>query len=166
MKLNIAIILIVATVFFGLWFLGLEIIYAHMLVFGLNAVFVFSSGIHAKLDTSTGKAFIQLFYDNAGWQEPVETICLPLILLLTWLVFLYFHLPARKASMTLLKNLGIFYALQVLYLTLLYGMLSSESVQFIFNLLKNSFGILVLFMIIWDVIRFRISLRNKPVLKK
>lgn len=166
MKQNILIIILSATFFYILWIFGLENIYAHILQFGVNVFYIFWSDIHAEVQEMAGKLNFVLYYDKTGWREPMETIGMPLVLLLTWQVLLMFHFPLKKAAKLALRNIGIFILAQVFYMMLLYGMNSSAFVVFIFRLLKNSFGIVVLFMIIWDIYSLNFSFRNKPVFNK
>jgi hypothetical protein len=142
---------------------GLETVYAYLLKFGVSIFTSFSSNVHPEITSKSGKIFFQLLYDNTGWEEPLETICLPFVILFTWQFFLFFHIEKKKAWKIALRNLGIFYCTQVLYMLLLYGMNDSAFVRFLFYLIKNSFGIIVIFFIIWDIANFNISFKNKPL---
>lgn len=163
---NILIILLSVSILYFLWGRGLEKAYAHSLKTGVNVCFAAKKDVKAEIKEDNGKLMMYLYYDKSGWREPLETIILPFIVLLSWQIFVFFHANAKKAAKIGGRNLLIFFSIQVLFLLLLYGMNSSDTAVFLFRLLKNSFGIVVLFMIIWDIIELEISFKNNPTLNK
>ena len=166
MKLNILIIVVTVSILYLVWGFGLEKLYAHLLQGGVNLCYIFKGDIFAETKEMGEKIFFFLYYDNSGWKEPLETIVLPLIVLIGWQIFVLFHVPLKPGLKVAGRNFLIFYTIQVLFLLLLYGLKSSELAMFLFRLLKNSFGIIVLFMIIWDIYDLDISFKNKPSFNK
>lgn len=166
MKRNILLILITVSLLYFLWGFGLEKVYAHALGGGVNFFFLPQKDVVAEIKDVGEKVFIFLYYDNTGWKEPLETIVLPFIVILGWYIFVLFHVPVNKALKIGGRNILVFYLLQVLFLLLLYGLNTSETAMFFFRLFKNSFGIIVLFVIIWDIYDLGISFKNNPSFNK
>ena len=164
MKKNIGIIILTVTIMYLLWLFGLEKIYAWLLNLVINAILVVSV-VRTEIQMESGHPAIYWFFNESGdmwWKEPLETIIFPMVILLSWQIFIFFHIHYKKSLRLFIRNFSVFFILQVIYLFTIYGFPFSETAKFIFRLLKNSFGIIVLFMILIDIIVLKINFKNRP----
>jgi hypothetical protein len=157
---NILMVVVVSLIFLIFWLVGFNHIYAQALKFGANLFLSPWKDIYFEMDpTSKTPTFIvhSIIGGRTGsYDQEGKLILLPIIMILTWQVLLFFNLSTDKALRSTVENVVIFYLLQVIYLLLLTQYYNSAVVKYIYDLLRDSFYILALFLILKDAIRFRL----------
>lgn len=157
---NILIVLGASIIFLLLWFIGLDKLYAEALRIGTNLFLSPWSDFYIDMDQSARfPKFIAhaLINGRAGsYDQDGKIILLPVLMILTWQVLMFFNLPLDKAVRSSIENIITFYLLQVLFLIFLTQYYNSGVIAFIYNMLIGNFYILALFLIIKDTLRFRL----------
>jgi small-conductance mechanosensitive channel len=74
-------------------------------------------------------------------------------MILTWQILLFFNVERKKAIRSAIENLLAFYLVQVIYVLLLTGYYGSSTIKFVYDLLMDSFYIIVLFLIVKDTFK-------------
>ena len=156
--LNVIIVLVTSAILVAIWFNGLDWLYAKILSIGANIFLVFSSDTSISLKMEGGSPIFIVSTIIGGkhgsFPQKADLILLPIIMILTWQVLLFFNIERNKATRSTIENLLAFYFLQVFYLLLLTGYYSSSTVKFIYDLLIDSFYIFVLFLIVKDTFKY------------
>jgi hypothetical protein len=162
---NILIVLVASSLVLYLWFLGLNKIYGHALIFGTNLFLSPFPNIFLEMspDSESPVFLVNSIIEGRTGQYPQngKLILLPFVMILTWQILLFFNLTSKDAIRSALENILIFYFLQVIFLILLTQFYNSAIVRFIYNLLSDSFYIFALFLILKDAIRLRLIRVNR-----
>jgi hypothetical protein len=90
------------------------------------------------------------------YPQKADLILLPFIMILTWQILLFFNLPVKYALRSALENIIAFYIIQLVYVLLLTSYYNSETINFIYNLLLDSFYIIALFLIVKDAFKYEL----------
>ena len=158
--INVLIIVAVSSLLLFLWFLGLDRIYAEILVIGTNLFLAPwpDTLIIVEIETGAPVFIVETLFDGRKGSFPQEAklIILPVIMILTWQVLLFFNLPLKNALRSLWENFLIFFLIQVIFLLLLTVYYKSGLAAFIYDLLMDSFYIIALFLIVKDTIKFKL----------
>jgi len=156
--INIIIVLISSAVLIVAWFNGFAWLYAKLLSIGANICLAFSpdTTISLKMPNNEPTYIVKTIIDGkkASYPQKADLILLPIIMILTWHVLLFFNIARKKAIRSLTENLLAFYFIQIIYLLLLTGYYGSPAVKFIYDLLMDSFYIIILFLIVKDTFRY------------
>lgn len=151
-----ALISVVAVI--ALWLIVLETIYAYLMVLASNAV-LYIGGSEARLGllTEGSENLFRVFFiyhgEEATFDQRVQTLLYPTMVLFIWQVFNAFVKGLRRSLVTGKWNLGIYFMFQVLFLLLLTGYHTSSTAKFFYDIMLESFYVIVLAIIIWDKIR-------------
>jgi hypothetical protein len=155
---NVIIVIVSSALLLIVWSRGLDYAYGKMLTFGANTCLVFSpqTKVSLKMVNDAPNFVVKTIVDGKKGQFPqkADLILLPLIMVLTWQILLFFNIDRKKAIRSAIENLVIFYIIQVIYVLLLTGYYKSSTIQFIYDLLIDSFYIIVLFLIVKDTFRY------------
>lgn len=141
-----------------LWLTILETFYAFLMVHAAN-LFLYIGGSEARLALLTEgsenlfRVSFIYFGDEATFDQRVQTLLYPTMVLFIWQVFNAFTRGVRRSLVTGKWNLGVFFVFQVLFLLLLTGYHTSSIAKFFYDIMLESFYVIVLAIIIWDKIR-------------
>lgn len=155
---NVIIVVVSSALLLIVWSKGLDYAYGKLLTFGANACLVVSphTSVSLKVVNDAPNFVVKTIVDGKKGQFPqkADLILLPLIMVLTWQILLFFNIDRKKAIHSAIENLAIFYVIQVIYVLLLTGYYRSSTVKFIYDLLIDSFYIIVLFLIVKDTFKY------------
>jgi len=161
MTKKILLFLVLLTVLFVLWIIGGEQIYANFLKSGINLLLTPFSQFRAETLVQNNHTLLY-FYDLQGPAEQdvisqnLEFLSLPIILLIAWSVQMLIFLPIQKIWKTAFIQVLGFYLLQLFYFLFLLGKMRFAWADFVYNAFLHSFGIMVLFIIIWNELTFKL----------
>ncbi len=160
---KIILILIISSVIFTGWQFGLETGYARILVGVTNfSVSVFKSDTHIELEkiknTDSYQFKVHTKIDGRKGSYPQETggFMQPMVIVLSWQIFLFFVLDRKTALRSMVVNIGVFLFFQVLFLAFLTGYYNSDVQQFLFDTMLDSFYIIALILVIKDNIFYSV----------
>jgi len=158
--INILIVIIFSGLLLFLWFNGLDFVYAQTLKVGANILLVFSGDTHVGVKTiENAPAFIVETVINGKkgtYPQKADLILLPLVMILTWQILLFFNLTRKQATRSALENIIAFYIIHLIYVLLLTAYYKSSAVKFIYDLLMDSFYIIALFLIVKDAFKYEL----------
>ena len=155
---KIALLLVCTMVMVALWLGGLESLYGRMLTLPANVV-LGVAGQDARISVEKENDAYQFRVERliegrqAAYPQRFQTILYPTIMVLAWQVFLAFALGFRSSLRVGKISLGVFVAIQVVFLLLLYGYHTASLARFFYDLLRESFFVLALAVIIIDNLR-------------
>ena len=159
-------VFILALVLFLLWTFGLEEIYASLILYGaylpvgLLENTSISLSINAGDPVYTVTSIINL--KEYTWSLSGELFLLPVVLLLSWQITLFLFVSPWQAMRCASFNLIVLVITQILFLFLLTMYWKSDLIRVIHDMMNNNLIILVLFLIIKDIIRLNLILKQKP----
>ena len=158
--INILIVIGASLLLLIFWFNGFDWLYAQMLRLGANILLVFSNDTHIGLKiVDNAPTFIvdTIVQGRKGsYPQKADLILLPLIMILTWQILLFFNLPIKNAIRSAVENLLAFYIIQVIYVVLLTAYYNSAAIKFVYDLLMDSFYIIALFLIVKDAFKYEL----------
>ncbi len=152
-------ILIAASIFVAiLWFSGLEMVYARVLVFSTNMVIGLSgSDTEIQLEKQNNTKYFRVFTTRDGQRgtflQKFGSLLIPAVMIFAWQIFSAFYLKPKKALQAAGINFGVFVAFQIFFLLLLTGFHTSTVSRFIYELFLDSFYIVALAIILIDNFR-------------
>lgn len=156
--INTIIVVVSSAILLIAWFNGFSWLYAKLLTIGSNICLAFSpeTTIRLKMTNDEPTFIIKTIINakKASYTQKADLILLPIIMMLTWQVLLFFNIERKKALRSLTENLLAFFVVQIIFLLLLTGYYSSPAAKFIYDLLMDSFYIVVLFLIVKDTFRY------------
>jgi hypothetical protein len=156
--INALIVLVTSAILLVAWFNGFAWLYAKMLSTGANICLVFSpeTTIKVKMQNDEPTFLVKTIIQGkkGSFPQKADLILLPIIMILTWQVLLFFNIERKKATRSLTENLIAFYIIQVIYLLLLTNYYGSSTAKFIYDLLIDSFYIIILFLIVKDTFKY------------
>lgn len=157
---KIAIIFFAALVLYVLWISGLQKMYAYFLYYlvYLPIQAVPETSLSLSMDVSKPIYTVTSMISNKeySWSLSGELFLLPIVLLLSWQIFLFTILPWKKALKILRNNVLILVLFQMLYLIFLTLYWKSSAVRLFHDMMNNNLIIVVVFLIIKDCIRNRL----------
>ncbi len=150
--------------FFAGWQAGMESSYAKILVGSTNVCLgIVKNDTHIKLEkTADGEAIHQFRVytriDGRKGNYPQETggVMQPIVIILSWQLFLFFVLKPKQASISMAVNIALFLLVQIIFLFLLTGYYTSTVQKYIYTIMLDSFYIIALILIIKDNILYSI----------
>jgi len=159
----ILLVLISLLIFIG-WQYGGELIYAKFLVGTTNVSLSIVKGdskieYEIKQENSDDYQFkVSTLIDGRKGSYPQEVggLLQPFVIILSWQIFLFFVINRKPAIISLATNVGVFMLVQVIFLILLTGYYTSDTQQYIFTIMIDSFYIVALILIIKDNILFSV----------
>ncbi len=156
---NILVLLLSSVIFVLLWFAGLEKIYANVLVFFANVILaILSTSTSLNLMVQEGELVIIVTTVLKGVQgtfpQKLQSLLLPTVILLSWLPVLFLHLTRRSAILQSLKNAGVFFLLQILFMLILSSYYHSAVSRYLFYLFIEAFYIMAIIIIIKDALKY------------
>jgi len=160
-------ILISFLIFIG-WNYGVETAYAKLLVTTSNiSLGIINKDANIKYEKVDKDSELYHFKVTAvingrrgSYPQEVGGILQPLIIILSWQIFLFFVINLKLAIRSLLTNFSIYMLIQIIFLILLSGYYNSTAQQFVFSILLDSFYIIALILIIKDNILFSVFSRG------
>ncbi len=157
---NILIVLLAALILFVLWTIGLEVIYGYFIYYlvYLPAQLIPETTIDISANSSHPIYIVTSFIDNKEytWSLSGELFLLPIVLLLSWQIFLFLLLPWKKAVRIAKNNIIVLVIAQSVYLLLLALYWKSPVARVIHDMLNNNLIIITVFLIIKDSIKNRL----------
>lgn len=158
--INILIVVASSSLLLLIWFSGLDGFYGRMLASGANIVLSPWPDTHIDLElqNSSPVFIVETIFEGVKGSFPQEgkLFLMPLIMIVTWQILLFFNINVRQAIKSSVTNIAIFYLIQVVFLLLLTLYYKSDFAKFMFDLMLDSFYILALFLIVKDTIRYRL----------
>jgi len=157
------IFLILATVLFILWKLGLQVMWAKFVLSGLNTITTSVSHLQ-KAVLSTGKdlEFTYFYADRTNKQDLEHLI--PTVILIAWQITVFFvkDIQWKYAAKLALINIGLVWLLQIFYPLLLFNINQSKFKLAMVVIGLQIFDFMFLFLILKDIIllRYRIRIQN------
>ena len=140
-----------------IWFIGLEVVYAHILAFISNVLLGMSgSEAHIAIEQHNGvhSFAAHTLYDGreARFGQQFHTLLYPTIMMLAWHGFTAIIRGWKQSLSSAKWNMGLFMAVQVLFLLLLTNIMS-DTATFFYYLLHDGFYVVALVIIIVDHLR-------------
>jgi len=159
--INAIIIIASSALLIILWFIGFNGIYARILTWGTNLFLLPwpDSNISVELQNGNPIFIVQTYFEDKGvgtYPQEAKLLILPVIMVWTWQILMFFNLSLKKALRSFAENFGIFYLAQVLFLLLLINYYQSNTAKYIYELLMDSFYIIALFLIVKDALKYRL----------
>lgn len=154
---NVVIVFLSALILFVLWTLGLENIYAYFLYYLVFLPVEAVPNTSLTLTTDTGYPLyaVSSIINNESftWSLSGELFLLPIVLLLSWQVFLFTILPRKKALRICRNNILVLVVSQMFYLFFLTLYWKSDTIRVIHDMMNNNLIVIVVFLIIKDTIK-------------
>ncbi len=155
---RIGLFLAVSLVITVLWFSGMEVVYARVLVFSTNTVLNIAgsdSSIRVDKDDQGHLFRVHRLIDGqrASYPQKFETILLPTVMIFAWLIFAAFYRRRKQALISAGITFGSFLALQAIFLLLLTAYYTSGAAKYIYDVMLDSFYIIAMGIIIIDYVR-------------
>lgn len=140
---------------FMFWQHGLETAYARLLTEGTNLILnIVSNNKYIAVEkVNNGHQFrvTEILEEGQGsFPQSFGSLLQPTVLIIAWQIFLFMMLKRKPATHALIVNFGVFYLLQILFLTFLTGYYGSSVMKFIYEMLMDTFYIFALALIIKD----------------
>ncbi len=160
MKINrILIVLGLSTIYYALWQLGFDYVWAYILKGGISTITASFSGIKEVLVEKSETA-IHLYFKYVDRNNDVNVeYALPIVLLLGWQTYLLImrDIPRRFAFRSAAFNLILLYLFQIFFPLLLYNVSASKTKATLFFMGLQVFGMLILFLIVKDnvILKYR-----------
>lgn len=161
-----ALFLLSTLVIMSLWINGLEVAYAHVIVFSTNSVLnIAGSDAEITIEKEDGVNIFRvrrIIEGNlANYPQKFETLLLPFVSILAWQVFSAFYRKRRQSIKSAGINILMFIALQTCFLLLLTIYYTSVVARYVYDTMLDSFYITAIAIIIIDYIRYPILLKKK-----
>jgi len=154
---KIILLIAISMLIFGAWEMGMEKIYEKALVSVTNgALHVIKKDTRLTLEKIDNKDSYQFrVYTRVQGRMgnyPQETggLMEPFVIVLSWQLFLFFLIKRKSAFKLLGINVGIFVAMQMLFLIFLTGYYNSSIQQYLFDMMLDNFYIIALILVIKD----------------
>ena len=156
---NIVVLFFSSLVFALLWFLGLEKVYAQLLVFFTNVILgILSLNTSMVLMVQESELVIIvttiLNGSEGSFPQNLQSLLLPTVILLSWFPVLFIHLKKRTAIHQSLKNAGLFLLIQLFFMLILASFYHFALSRYLFYLLIEAFYIFAIAVIIKDSLKY------------
>jgi len=160
--MKILLVVVISVLIYAAWLLGLEKVYAKVLLAPTNAVL---SAIKkdTKIELEKNEQNIYQFKvrtviegRKASFSQELGSLLQPVVIILSWQIFLLLAFRIKPALKAAGVNLGIFMFIQAIFLMLLTGYHTSETQKFIYKIMMDSFYIIALVLIIKDNLLYAI----------
>ncbi len=163
--LNIGFLFVATLLTTLLWYAGLERGYARLLVFTTNSVLSVSGrDSHITLEKEDGVDTFRVHTimdgQRANYPQKVQTLLLPAVMVIAWQLFTVFFRNRRQVLVSASTTIGLFLALQIIFLLLLTAYYSSSVAKYVYDVMLDTFYIIALGIIILDYIRYPLRLRE------
>ena len=143
---------------FTTWQYGVEKVYLNILTGTTNAVLsIIKDDTNIDIEeTGISKTPYQFKVTTViegrvgSYPQEIGGLLQPTVIILTWQIFLFFVLKMRSAGRLTLINLSIFLIFQIFFLVLLTGYYTSDTQQFLYNVMLDSFYVIAVILIIKD----------------
>ena len=141
-----------------LWFSGMERLYAGFLTSVTNKVLnVGSDHTHIKLEKQNEELIFRVHTlidgRKGSYPQAAQSLLLPLVIILSWLVVLFYSLPRKAAFKQSFADVSIFLGFQIFFMILLASYYNSNLARYFFHLMLESFYILAIIIIIKDSLK-------------
>ncbi len=157
---NILIVLFAALILFILWSIGLEKIYGYFIYYlvYLPVKLIPDTTISILTNSSHPNYVVTSFINNKEytWSLSGELFLLPIVLLLSWQIFLFLLIPKNKALRIARNNILVLVIAQSIYLLLLALYWKSSVARIVHDMLNNNLIVITVFLIIKDTISNRL----------
>lgn len=157
---NLIIVLFAALILFILWTFGLEKVYGYLIFYitYLPALLIPETNLDIITHSEHPIYVVKSFINNKeySWSLSGELFLLPIVLLVSWQIFLFFVLPRKKALKIARNNIIVLIVAQSFYLLLLALYWKSSLARVIHDMLNNNLIIITVFLILKDNIKNRL----------
>ena len=155
---RIGLFLAASLVITALWFSGMEVVYARVLVFSTNTVLgIAGSDTSISVEEEDGGHLFRVHRlidgQRANYPQKFETLLLPTVMIFAWLVFSAFYRGRKQALVSAGITIGAFLALQIIFLLLLTAYYTSGAAKYIYDVMLDSFYIIAMGIVIIDYVR-------------
>ena len=163
MKRHLIILILIVTGLYVLWMLGFDSVYYQFVNSTLRGLRVFLPQMITYGMERGGDYILQITMNmKYTAAQPLNILCLPVIIIIAWQIYLFFLVPVKRALVLFLINFSIFYGFQIAYI-ISSPFLNISSLATQFNMvLSANFSILALLLIMKDLWRLRNIDSNKP----
>ena len=142
---------------FLLWSFGLEKVYAYFLYYLVYVPvhFVADTSLTLSVEHAHPLYVVKSMINNKeySWSLSGELFLLPIVLLISWQIFLFLVLPKKRALKILRNNIITLVLAQMFYLFLLTLYWKSSTARLIHDMLNNNLIIITIFLIIKDSVK-------------
>lgn len=141
-----------------LWFMGAQVLYAHLLAF-LSNIFLgaFGSDASVSLEALNGQHLFRVSTTIDGrtgsYPQELQSLLYPAIIVLSWSLFLLFSAGFKRALRSTSWCLLPFLVIHMIFLLLLTGYYSSGVARFLYDILRESLFVIAITLVIVDQIR-------------
>ena len=150
-----------------LWYAGLEVIYARILVFFTNTILDISgSETTLSMVIEEGERVFRVRTRIEGqwvtYPQRLQSLLLPTVMVFAWQVFSAIFVGGKRAWESAAANIGLLIGFHIIFLLLLTGYHTSRTAHFFYIILMDSFYIIGLLIILVDNIRNPVFVRGRP----
>ena len=151
MKKHLLFLLPIVTLLYMIWLAGLDAYYYRFVALSFEPVKWFIPKLMIYL-LESGSSYhlqitIKLTYHST---QPLNILCLPVVLLLAWQIYLFIRIPLKRALVVLLINYSIFHLVLMADLLAAPFMETSEIARYFYSFITTNLSILVIILIIKD----------------
>lgn len=153
--INLLLLIGISIIIYVIFWIGLDWGYAYSLKGGVNAFAkLFSIKMTAFLEeTESGHPLFKLITSQAVTRRfALEFIILPIVILISWHIFLIIKMPSKRLIKPILINFAILYFIHVIHLMLMNLYSESKIVEILAHTLFHSGMVIVVFLMIKDLI--------------
>lgn len=160
---KIALLMAIITVMTLIWFSGFEVFYARILV-GASNVTLGMAGRESTIEVADdGETYFfrvtTIIEGRRGsYPQIFGALLLPVVMVISWQIFMAFFLKRKRWIKYTLINMGIFMAVQMVFLLLLTAYYTSDTARYLYDMMMDSFYIVALAVILVDNIRHPVFL--------
>lgn len=158
-----ALLIAIITVMTVIWFSGFEVFYARFLV-GISNVTLDITGRESTIEVADdGETFFfrvtTIIEGRRGsYPQVFGALLLPVVMVISWQIFMAFFLKRKRWIKYTLINMGVFMAVQMIFLLLLTAYYTSDTARYLYDMMMDSFYIVALAVILVDNIRHPVFL--------
>lgn len=156
---KIIILFAASAIITGLWFNGMEKVYAHILVFTSNTIIGMASS-HTEIkveEIENDLAFrVSTLIDGkkGSYPQKAQSLLLPAVIIFSWIPLLFFRLRTKVAFHQALADFGLFLLFQVLFMILLTFYYNSALAKYLFHLMMEAFYVFAVIIVIKDSYKY------------
>lgn len=154
-KTMLLVLVAITLTIYVFWQHGFEVAYARFLTGGTNVILnIVSKNTNIAVEEVNSshqfRVTIILEEGRGSFPQSFGSLLQPTVIIIAWQIFLFIMLKRKPATQALVVNFGVFYLLQILFLTFLTGYYESSVMKFIYDMLMDTFYIFALVLIIKD----------------
>jgi len=148
MKRTLLYLILIATLLYTAWILCIDLYYYHFVVLTLDGLKVFIPNLTTYLLVGEDFYNLQLSINYKYLTtQPLQILCLPVVLLLAWQIVQFIRLPFKKAFISLLINYLIFHIILLADILAAPFLGVSEFARYFYSVATANLSLVVVLMI-------------------